>query len=383
MASTEQFLSFETPLFEVPVFNPLLGAFRLFVKLPTELRRLVWTSYLQQQRIITLQLTQRPERSNPPYLIEAQRLYRPSTLLFVNREARRAVQEFFTLRIPCDNTTVPLYCSPAFDTLFIHQGRRWGLEYIADILPMLTKHDSRGVGVLNLAIDRVALEDLERTRTEGSWFAGAPIIDQLGATALGAFADAVRRLHSLWIAHIEPVKTRQMGGLDFVRAGVHHNRSVPVFPEIQTFQRLPADPRPIETDLRYVRTRHSPRLTIGAWRELEAQLGVARKTALEFRVMLTVDSQRHIVDRLTAQSYFKEDERQFREDFCHRFNLDLPPWGHCLDREEWGGLRGRLQHVVGFWLFTPTALEESSYGWDIVRDLREHPPELCVSDLGD
>ncbi|KAK8024522.1 hypothetical protein PG993_012588 [Apiospora rasikravindrae] len=383
MASTEQFPSFETPLFEVPVLKPVTGSFCSFTKLPVELRRLVWTSYLQRQRIITLQLTRRTEPFDPPYMVETKRLYRHSTLLFVNREARRAAQEFFSLRIPCDNTTAPLYCSPAFDTIFIHQGRHQGLEFIADFLPKLAKHDSRGVGVLNLAIDRVALEDLERTRSEGSRFAKAPVIDQLDTPALRAFTDAICRLHSLWIVYIESAKTRQMGALDFVRAGVHHNRSVPVFPEVQTFQRLPADSRPIETDLRYVGTRHSPRWAIDTWRELEAQLQVVRKTPLEFRVMLTVDSNRQIVDRSTAQNYFKEDERQFREECCRRFNLNLPPWGHCLDREEWEDLRGRLQDVVGFWLFTPTAFDESSYGWDIVRDLTRHPPELCVSDLGD
>ncbi|KAK7917456.1 hypothetical protein PG985_011064 [Apiospora marii] len=359
-----------------------METFHSFPKLPIELRWLVWTSYLQQPRIITLQLTPQSEPSDRPYLVEMRKLYRPSTLLSVNQESRRAAQEFLTLRVTCDNTTVPLYCNPAFDTLFIHQGSQWGLEHIADFLPKLVEQDSRGVGVLNLAIDRTALRDLEKTRTRRG-FRKAPIIDKLEAPARRAFTKSLRRLQRLWIMYIEGTKTRRMGPLEFMRFGVHHNRSVPVFPEVQSFQRLAVDPRPIKSDLRYIGQRYSPRWTLDAWRTLEKQLRVNRKTALEFRVALAVDSSHQpITDRPTAQQYFEADEQEFREECCKRFNLNTPHWGTHLDREEWEDPRGRLQDVVGFWLFTPAAFDESSYGWDIVRDLTKHPPELCVSDLG-
>lgn len=86
----EQLSSFGTPLFEIPVVKPVSEAFHSFIKLPVELRWLIWTLYLQQPRIITLQLTPQPEPSDRPYLFEMQKLYRPSTLLSVNQEARRA-----------------------------------------------------------------------------------------------------------------------------------------------------------------------------------------------------------------------------------------------------------------------------------------------------
>ncbi|KAK7973207.1 hypothetical protein PG988_007341 [Apiospora saccharicola] len=311
-----------------------------------------------------------------------QRLYRPSSLLSANQEARRAAQEFFTLRVMCDNTAVPLYCSRAFDTLFIYQGiNRWGLEHIADFLPKLVEQDTQGVGALNLAINSTALSDFEGTRTRRG-FPKAQIIEKLEAPAGRTFTKALRQLQRLWMMYIEDEKARQMGDLDFVRFGTHHNRSVPVFPEVQTFQRLAMDPRPIESDLRYIGTHHSPRWFLDAWRAREKQLRVNRRAALEFRVTLAVNPHQRITDRPTAQTYFEADEQQFRERCGNRFNLNHPPWGNYLNREEWEDLRGRLQDVVGFWLLSPTAFDESTYGWGMVRDLTNYRPELCVSDLG-
>lgn len=175
-----------------------------------------------------------------------------------------------------------------------------------------------------------------------------------------------------------------MGPLEFMRFGVHHNRAVPVFPEVQTFRCLAVDLRPIDSDLRYVEQRYSPRYTLDAWRALEKQLRVNRKTPLlEFRVAVAVDSShQRITDQPTAQQYFEADEQEFREECFNRFNLNTQHWGTHLNREEWVDLRGRLQDVVGFWLFTPIAFDESTYGSDIVRDLTKHPPELYIFKLG-
>lgn len=325
METTEQLPYFGTPLFKILVCKPLSVIFIPFIKLPVDLRRLVWTSYLQQPRILALQLAPQPEPADRPYLVEMQKSYRPKTLLAVNQEARRAVQELTTLRITCDNLIVPLYCSSVSDTLYIHQGGHRGLDHIADFLPKLVKQDTRGVGVLNLTIDRWALEDLATTRKRRG-FRKAPIIDELEGPARRGFAQALlRQVQRLWLIFIEGIKRRRMGPLEFMRFGVHHNRPVPVFPGVQTFQRLAVDPRPIESDLRFIGQRYSPRWTLDAWRALERQLRANRKTALEFRVAVAVDSShRRITDRPTAQQYFEADGQEIREECCKRFNLNTP-----------------------------------------------------------
>ncbi|KAK7946923.1 uncharacterized protein PG986_011244 [Apiospora aurea] len=370
-------VSQKTPLFETSFFKPGPGTFHPFARLPIELRRLIWTSYLERQRIITIKLkTQRPP-ADRPYLVQSQDGYRHSVLLWVNQDARRAARAFFSLCIPCDNMPVPLYCNPEFDTLRFHQGCAMGVDYIADFLPKLVAYDARGVGVLNLALDGRAFVR-PATASETTLL---PIVGNLHGPALEGFVSVLSRLRCLWLAYLDQGNMRNMGPLDFPGGKVHHNRSAPVFPALQTFERLPVDPRPIESDLGHLATFHDPRRQIEEWRRFEAQFKVHREHPLELRIMLAVKSP-CIVDRGTAHSYFERSEETFRANCCDFRGILYAPWGEYLTKGEWEDLRGRLQDAVGFWLFAPQAFEGLHYGYKRVRDLANHPPELCLSDLG-
>lgn len=83
-----------------------------------------------------------------------------------------------------------------------------------------------------------------------------------------------------------------------------------------------------------------------------------------------------------------KEDRAFREHTSTVFDLPVPYWGNYLDGEgEWADLRRRLPDAVGFWLFPADAFaddfaEDGKTGLKRVRDLRRHPPELCVFDMG-
>ncbi|KAK8109394.1 hypothetical protein PG999_007531 [Apiospora kogelbergensis] len=327
MAST-----YPTSIFEAPLSYsvPRDTGFPFFPKLPIELRRLIWTTCLQQQRIIKINIA--PETgSGGRYTVEAASRYRHSKLLRICHEARTAALGFFSLRIPCANldTLVPLYFSPEFDVLHINQRPYEGLGWLVDLLPKLTTYDSRGGGVLNLAIDHHVLSTVPGN------------LKGIKKPARKAFADAVSRLRQLWGMFIEQANTRAMaGGLDWLDAKVHHNRAVPIFPSLQTFTRLPGlDPRPIEMDLGHLATFHHPQLLVNRWRQLEKELDISRKEPLDLRILLasdatySSDTQAPVVDRTTAQKYLEEEDRRFKEDICPLFDEPVPYWGSIWTRK--------------------------------------------------
>ncbi|KAK6857087.1 hypothetical protein PG995_007274 [Apiospora arundinis] len=210
--------------------------------------------------------------------------------------------------------------------------------------------------------------------------------------------------------------------LNWTNCKAHHNRSVPVFPAVQLiFDQVPikpfgvqavVDPRPIVSDLGQITTLHNPGKELEIWRQLETGLGVVRceDKPFELRILMAVRGPEGVeqpaaqpnqrtaqeqekstatVDRATAQQYFAEQETARWDHARAVYNCGrVPPWGEFLrSREEWENLRSRLRDTVGFWLFAPEAFEApplgSSFGGLMETwDLSEHPPELCVFDLG-
>ncbi|KAK8103111.1 hypothetical protein PG984_016257 [Apiospora sp. TS-2023a] len=351
--------TFESALFESPFNTPVLAdaTFCPFRRLPIELRTLIWSLSLQRQRFIPVYLVRnsRTKSNERDYVIKTQRRYRHSKLLRVNQEARRVALGFFTLRIPCSNLGgVPIRLSPDYDVLHIARSP-WG--NIVEFLPRLaTEWDSRGHGVLHLALDGDLMSILG---------------NNMGEPAREDLAMAIARLQSLWIVNLEAP---------------------------DRFDRIPGpDPRPIETDLGQVASYDDLGLQVRQWRNLEATLQIRHPESnpLELRVLLAdmgktvIPSTREhvfVADRETALRRLEketEDWERLRQVYWGQF----PPWGEYLSgREEWEELRGRLQDAVGFWLFKPEAFEDPpgsvGSGLKRARDLRQHPPELCVFELG-
>ncbi|KAK8134630.1 hypothetical protein PG984_006642 [Apiospora sp. TS-2023a] len=393
--------AYATSLFEVTPSNavPRDTGFGLFPKLPIELRRLIWTAYLQQQqRIITINII--PERGGPGndggYKLEAQERHRHSKLLRICREARTVALEFFSIRIPCTNLDplVPLYFSPEYDVLYINQSC-YGITWLADLVPKLrTTYDCRGIRVLNLAIGYHTINNFNIDFAIGHRVRRVVVgdcVDSMDAPTRRAFASAVSCLQQLWVMVLEDDNTRGMaGGFGFLGAKVHHNRPSRSSP---CSRRLPA--------------------AVTRWRRLEKELGIKRRRRrrhsssnreqqqpplslappLDLRVLLATkattssDQQTAVVDRATAQEMLAKEDCEFREACRTMFDPPFPYWGNYLDSEdEWKDLRSRLPDAVGFWLFPADAFADDfdkngETPLKRVRDLRRHPPELCVFDM--
>ncbi|KAK7917586.1 hypothetical protein PG985_011194 [Apiospora marii] len=398
------------PLFESPYSTPapVNATLYPFCKLPIELRTLVWSLSLQRQRFISVKLTRnsRPDTNKCQYEIKTQRQYRHSKLLRVNQESRRMALAFFTLRIPRGiprgiPTGVPIYFCPDYDVLHIAQvSQTW--HDLADFLPRLADDwDSRSRGVLQLAVGRglVTLHGIFNPDIVARYRDIKD--DHLEEAARRGLARAITRLQSVWIVNLEAADLRVMCSLTWRAAKCHHNRSVPIFSAVQPFERIPGtDPRPIEVDLGQAASFEDLGREVRRWRELEAALRIRRREndPLDVRVLLadrggtilpSGEERFFIADRETAQRHLERGkEEESWEKLRELFRWQFPPWGEYLSsQEEWEDLRGRLQDAVGFWLFRPEAFERPPLGgvggrFKRVRDLREHPPELCVFDLG-
>ncbi|KAJ9149720.1 hypothetical protein NKR19_g5518 [Coniochaeta hoffmannii] len=361
-------------------------AFRLFPRLPPELRSAIWNASLRRWRIITVRIAGPDpsssddvlkERGNEHrYRVIAHQHYRHSELLRVSREARAAALDFYRVHLPCDNlAATPLYINPEHDFLLVRQESH-SPQRIVGFLNSLEAYDARGTGVLNLALDSYILEDLCR-------------VDGLETTARDALVRPLSRLRRLWSVNIETSEARGMAGeFSWRHAKVHHNRSVPIFSCSQTFDWLAVDPRPIDFDLGYIATFRDPRQQTRRWQELEAKLRIQRSRPLDFRIMLSVQTQgrgTEVVDRATAHRYLEEEEQAFVERACKMFEPNIPPWGQCLDREGWEASRESLEDAVGFWLFPMDAFDQcpddGMCQLKRVRNLRDKPPQLCLFDL--
>lgn len=362
------------------------AVFRLFPRLPPELRRAIWDASLRRWRIITVRIAgPRPSSSDDVskesadkhrYRVIAHQHYRHSKLLRVSREARAAAIQFYSVHLPCDNlASTPLYFNPEHDFLLVRQESH-SPQRIVGFLNSLEAYDARGIGVLNLALDSYIIEDL-------------CCVDGLGTAARDAFLRTLSRLRRLWSVNLETSEARGMAGeLSWRHAKVHHNRSVPVLSYSQTFDWLAADPRPIDFDLGYIATFRDPRQQTRRWQELEAKLQIRRNRPLDFRILLSVETQRcdtEVVDRATAHRYLEEEERAFVERACKMFEPNIPPWGEYLDHESWEASRESLEDVVGFWLFPMDAFDQCPDDGlcqlKRVRNLRGKPPQLCLFDL--
>ncbi|KAK7973343.1 hypothetical protein PG988_007477 [Apiospora saccharicola] len=334
--------TFEPALFESPFSTPVQAdaTFRPFRRLPIELRTLIWSLPLQRQRFIA-------------------RRYRHSKLLRVNQEAQHVALGFFTLRIPCsDLCGGPIRFSPDYDVLHIARSP-WG--NIVDFLPRLAAEwDSRGHTVVHLALDGDLMHYIG---------------NNMGEPAREDLAMAIARLQSFWIVNLEAPDVRCISRLTWRAVKCHHNRSVPIFADVQRFDRIPGkDPRPIETDLGQVASYDDLGLEVRQWRNLEATLQIRRPESNPLELRETAPRR---LEKVTG------DWERVRKVYWDQF----PPWGEYLSsREEWEELRGRLQDAVGFRLFKPEAFEDPPVsvgsGLNRARDLRQHPPELCVFDLG-
>ncbi|KAK4107678.1 hypothetical protein N656DRAFT_802440 [Canariomyces notabilis] len=159
--------------------------FQLFSRLPLELRRDIWDTFLQEHRIlhIGVRSSDRPDpagsytqknhlgniRSGKNYSLSIDKYHSDSPLLRVSSEARAAALAFYRVHLPCSQgldavTSRILYFNPDFDFLHVqilvtgeHEHTEVPLappDLLADVFYDCKAYDPKGHGIRNLMVGR-------------------------------------------------------------------------------------------------------------------------------------------------------------------------------------------------------------------------------------
>jgi hypothetical protein len=377
-------------------------AFHPFPLLPTELRLKIWRCSLERRRILRIFIgnydfhpdlkgVDQPNEDSHCYPVVAgyQSL---SKLLRVNRESRQAAMEFYRVRIPCRFSANPdrrlqhnaaemhqgtLCFSPEYD--FVHiSSEPPGQDTLIEFLHRLkTLYDSRGVGLLNLAVD---INDLISVASLN------PMEVKPGARQ--SFTETLSQLHSVYFV-VHPHGVRQCEGW---RSGycdaVFFNRSMPILGTAPAFDVLPRDPRPIAQDLR--RTYTGLDRGQRAFRQLQDLFKTwsAEPKNIQYRLLLgsqapTTDG---ISSRASAKAWLvKEDEywrwvaKGGKSPFGGKGAFSSMTWPPLKTPDE--DLQTVSRPAVGFWLFPVQVITDPELGSGPLLDLSSHWPELALVSL--
>lgn len=168
-------------------------------------------------------------------------------------------------------------------------------------------------------------------------------------------------------------------------------RSRPLQASVSKFQRLPRDPRSIETELKKVFMGFGdPRDQIYRWFRLLEKWQIEYNYSVEYRFMITLDSRR-VENREEAHLALWEEEKDWQ-----RWRKKCGEEGTACEDDDQA-----LPSAYGFWLFPidafgpiPSASQHiRKIGrartrdwprvWDLFKawDLSEHKPELCLQYL--
>lgn len=241
--------------------------FPQFALLPWELRNQVWGFALRKRRLLRLCITERHPEGLEEHESRSIRYGRCSLLadgyqafsklLSVNSEARKAALEFYRVQLPCvlnscyeegknkGGRVGKLPFNPEYDILWFNQ-KFEDLHHLSDFLSAIGEHDSRQVGLCNLAI---------------------PVINSPMAATLGfsdppptyldsGFRRTAQNIREFYLVsetnsyHLANVKDHynQSGQPHCGAAQITQSLS-PLMADIPSFDVLRRDPRPIASDL--------------------------------------------------------------------------------------------------------------------------------------
>lgn len=379
------------------------GAFPQFTRLPAELRSMIWEQSLCYERLIRVELrpgsspehiNEELERSGRPrpdpllqfsgnFLIVVRNRHEISKLFRVCSESRQAALRFYRVQVPCCYKQLgsppiegTFYFHPELDIVDLS-----GQEYFARFAHMLWIHDHRRVGLVNLGLaKRVAkgyFDKLFKQKKDEDLLRQA--LSRLRCVIFGYDGQLGRGIPDISTSCKSFTKSQIL-------------RSRPLQASISKFQRLPRDPRSIETELKKVYMGYGdPRDQIYRWfRLLEKWQIEYHDYSVDYRFMITVDNRR-VENREEAFLALRVEDKNWtawRKAWAEEVTA-------CEDDEQ------ELPSAYGFWLFPidafgpiPSAskdirkigevrIRDRPRVWDLIKawDLSKHKPELCLQYL--
>ncbi|KAK8069195.1 hypothetical protein PG994_005811 [Apiospora phragmitis] len=382
---------------------PCHDAFPQFTRLPGELRLQIWRESLKRNRLIRVDLAlPKPDadadiryshRTDCGKAITGGRYHATipgyhiySKLLRVSAEARYEALLFYRIHIPCyirdpwgkTRKASILYLNPEYD--FLHLETRFpAKDTVVDYMFDIKAYDPLGVGLRNLAID-------QNTIQSSGWVALKP--EHLDLPARTAYLETLSQLREVFWVNITSFARRNAGPLSPIRGlGVRFNDGFPIMTREPVFDRLRADPRPIDENLeKVIIATPDPREIMKSWHRLLANAAIHRDHAnsIQYRYLLaqTPTEGDAVFGSEDAARFLEKENKQWKAmlETVSGFRKNKPPYS-------WSP--GEVDAAFGFWLFPVDADDRAPLGlteddplkWNQVLQLSNCWPELGLSEM--
>lgn len=341
---------------------------------------------MQRERIIHVELTsirekvieryaninhlQRPTIEEAKYKLLVNGWQVLSKFLRVNSESRQEALSFYRIHIPCwfrgkgeEEQRQILHINPEYDFI-LPVPRTLTSGILTDFLYDLKAYDPNGIGLVNLAINR--LSPLDRSFGE-FWTDVTEVSDEPARTAM---KDTLSQIKEIFFVTMSSC-VRMGACLNVDEVPTYINTSYPTAARTATFDRVGLDPRPVIQDLSYkFIVDKLPTFSRGWWDLMLHKWGVQHAQPVEFRVLLAIHpnkvaNPRHTNDGVFVYEYETLDIKgrlsNSIEDLARERPMDSTEGPRVMDRAR------------GFWLFPIEILRR---GTDV--DLAGLRPELAL-----
>jgi hypothetical protein len=285
------------------------------------------------------------------------------SLLYVNKESCQAFRSFYRTSIVMQHGAPSLlHLQPDMDTLEVYAGDGTSIDAVIAFLHDCVASDSQGVGVSNLILGKNA-RDLDNLANLDS--------SQLHPSARQAITKLLTtNLKNFYACATIYQYARNM--CQIVGGPFHRNRSFPIMAKAKmtqfpNFQLLDHDPRPIDTDLKFVYADMTLRRNMYNWHKFMAEFcGQSRPVPIKTHYLLYLWPDSGCEDdgnRAAYVEYIRAQNTYWKHYMRH---MNAPIRGDKIDEEEYQKLETELLDVVGAWVLDGDALGEMS---DIEHDL--------------
>ncbi|KAM0552412.1 hypothetical protein ACHAPJ_007972 [Fusarium lateritium] len=382
--------------------------FTLFPRLPPEIRRKIWHTSLQYQRIIKVYLRMHlvfvahcrtngvpgpplvPRQDDPVYYPVVQGRQTLSKLYRVNRESRAAALSFYRVHLPCWLTKgaakkhlwTPgtVYYNPEYDFLHIEQDDMFIVDFVQKLK---VDYDPRHVGLRNLA--------LCSNQLCGSYGHGLSLIEPstISPESMQVFKDVLFGLDQVWFVSIQ-INSRLQAGRTIGWPSIitpFFDRSFPITATPLSFDRIGADPRSIGKDLSNLHVLR-PRYLFYRWQDTLEKLDI-KLPNVQYRYLLAFspnDASDIIYDYDGAVRWLKKEDDIWtgnykRDSAFSCLNLETPAAELPEFRDE--DLNAAVRPAIGFWLFPVDAFYDGTEQTECDNalskwDVKDHWPELAL-----
>ncbi|KAF5667281.1 hypothetical protein FHETE_5984 [Fusarium heterosporum] len=371
---------------------PPFSSFPQFLKLPAEIRCMIWDFAMAYHRLVNVEL-----RHTKDYGISYFHESTMSALFLTTMESRREAEKFYRIKIPGKSygrheyiVNDTLYLCPELDIVSINAAYS-PLGGVLEFADSVLNRDPKGIGLINVGIPADASVD------DANMMVGKISYQR---EHLAELVERFERVVFVQVAAPNQIY-KHLYNASIPIAKLH--RPTPVAGQATCYDILGTDPRPIRDELKHLYLGSvDPRRGYGAWK---------------FLLSLLQDNNHkwNIIDRNTTYSfmlYCGEHHASYILDDASNTNCGAQAWNgggfatyvrdvqkrssgyDSMTQEILGTTQERNKMpllAIGFWLFPVESIGSlaSNMPWPIevklrydrVENMTEYPPQLCLFHL--